>query len=166
MVVVPDSGINPSEDEAIVIGKGVATAIEDFLEISDLDFVFFYCGKGETIKGDKEKDQPFFYSAIDFDVIDTENWKAYAEVSLDTYSEDSLLEVVSDTIGSFPADGWKKVKRHYEPEPSYAMPPIPDLESRRAAKTRTSHAKSEDFYVGEKSYSGNSGVLLFRARRR
>lgn len=168
MVVIPDAGINPSEDEKIVIGKGVATAMESFLSGDSfmLDLVYFYCGKTETTKGDKESDKPFYYPAMDFDIVNTDNWSAYAEVEIDVYSEDCLLDAVAESIDSFPTSGWMKVKRHHEPEDAYKMPPIPDVESRRASKARTSYATEADFSIGEKSYSQSSGILLFRSRRR
>jgi hypothetical protein len=164
LVIVSNSVFNPDVTDTITIGKEVSKAVEDFYLSSEIESIVVYCGTEEAERNDIEPNKATGAIAIDIEVIDEEDFKNYATLTVDSYSKDSLLDLVSQTINSFPISAWKSNSRHYQPQAEYAMPPIPTLEERRSAKSKKSHVSSKEERVETRQRA--TGVLLLRSRRR
>ena len=186
LVVITEANADLSQGE-LVIGKGVATAIQDYLDNADNpEYIFIYAGASvETAKSinDKEPNSPACYPFFDLSEIDTSDYVNYAEMSFDASSEGvSLLSEVSDAIEINFSDWCDTLAtpRFWEPPTEYAMPNIPSIEDRKLRKngarreaSATSSAKSntgnlsKNSNVGAKVRTSNSGQrLLIRAFRK
>jgi hypothetical protein len=164
LVIVSNSVFNPEVTDTITIGKEISKAMEEFSLVSEIESIVVYCGTEEADHNDVEPNKATGAIAIDTEVNDEEDFKNYATLTVDNYSKDSLLDLVSQAINSFPISAWKSNSRHYQPKAEYAMPPIPTLEERRSAKSKKSHVSSKEEKVEIRQRA--TGVLLLRSRRR
>jgi hypothetical protein len=164
LVIVSNSVFNPDITDTITVGKEISKAMEDFFLSSEIESIVVYCGTEEAEHNDVEPNKASGAIAIDTEVVNEEDFKNYATLTVDNYSKDSLLDLVSQAINSFPISAWKSNSRHYQPKAEYAMPPIPSLEERRSAKSKKSHVSSKEERVETRQRA--TGVLLLRSRRR
>lgn len=169
LVIVSNSVFNPDITDTITVGKEVSKAMEEFFLTSEIESIVVYCGTEEADHNDVESNKATGAIAIDTEIIshgdDEEDFKNYATLTVDSYSKDSLLDLVCQSINSFPLSAWKSNSRHYQPKAEYAMPPIPTLEERRSAKSKKSHVSSSKVEKVETRQRA-TGVLLLRSRRR
>jgi hypothetical protein len=168
LVVVSSSTFNPEETETIKIGKEISKAVQDFIDGSEnpdsaLENVFVYCGIQEASRGEADPDYPIGVVSLETEIVDEDDWKNYADLQIDEYSQDPLLDLVSQSIGSY--SSWRKNSRHYKPKEEYAMPPIPSLDQRRAAKAKRSHASESSDHQVETSRPKVTGVRILGGRR-
>lgn len=137
LVVVSNSTFDPKTTRTIKVGKEISKAIQDFSAgNSNLSNVFVYCGTERSTREDVEPIQPIGVGTDEIIVNEAADWKEYADLSIDHYTKDPLLVLVSKSIGTYPSTAWKKHPRHYKPAPGYEMPPIPSYEDRRAVKLK------------------------------
>ena len=102
LIVIPDLS-NGVEDNKIVLGKGLYTQIEDFIDYQCADYVLIVSGinkDGEImVRNISEEDDNGDYDGDFLKILDTGDYINFGTVRVDKFKDDSLLtKIVAELI--------------------------------------------------------------------
>lgn len=162
-------------DSEITISKAIYVELDDFEDNSAVDDpdgnVLIYSGTGKASDNDTETSTPMCIPNYGFYKHDEDDatFENYGIIETDVDEEYGLLTAICDYFG-FGYD-YKIVPRNYEPDPKYAISPIPSVDQRRMKKTcakDTSGSMHQYPLTPQQCYKssrGNKMLLLVRKRR-
>jgi hypothetical protein len=140
LIYIHDNVTEVQEDEIITINKSVSDSMLDFISQSEngeaIAGIFIYLGKSHVSSRDCEPTTPYMVPANAMVTNQDGIWEKHGSVIITAPEGLSLLDHVSHAIGEDKPRGWEQYSRYETVDPSYAMPPIPDLELRISRGTR------------------------------
>jgi hypothetical protein len=154
------------DSDEICVNKHIATILDEFLQNEDEnmeepgDHVYIYAGKGSSAgTSDIEKSTPLAVMFINFWEVEEED-ASFDKHTVIEYDNDSteLLSHISTDIDA-PFNRWKKVSRHYQPEPEFAVPKLEDLNKWKCAVPIHKHEEKAK-PANVESFQGDLRMLL------
>jgi len=160
MVIIPPSTFNHDNgDTDFTVGRGIESAYTDFVNNHPFlgDGVFIYKGKKDS--KDVESTCPLYVTAAWMEETESENEFI---LNIDCYFDPSnLLTDVSEHIGADDYKAWKKIPRHYQPEPIYSMPSVEKIKECMTKKTTSNISRP----LKPEECFNSKGILLLRRRK-
>lgn len=161
MVIIPPSTFDKENgDVCFTVGRGIASAYRDFVDNHPFftgDGVFIYVGK--KISKDVESTCPLYVKTDWLEETESENEFI---LNIDYYFDPSnLLIDVSEHIGADDYKAWKKIPRHYQPEPIYSMPSVEKIKECMTKKTTSNISRP----LRPEECFNSKGILLLKRRK-